>query len=162
MDLIKIGNFIAKCRKEKNLTQQALADKLFITEKAVSKWETGKCMPSVDILKRLSEIFGVTVDELLAGELNTQKHEEILMNTLEVAEKRRNRMLQGSMLLSIAIAFCLCTIVFGREIPMVVTFGGITFSFIIAGMITLLIKYLPKSKKSNLTSKNRPVNKNKK
>ena len=58
-------------------------------------------------------------------------------------------MLQGSMLLSIAIAFCLCTIIFGREIPMVVTFGGITFSFIIAGMITLLIKYLPKTKNKN-------------
>lgn len=53
MDLIKIGQFISKCRKEQGLTQQALADQLFISEKAVSKWETGKCLPSTDILKKI-------------------------------------------------------------------------------------------------------------
>ena len=150
MDLIKIGQFISKCRKEQGLTQQALADQLFISEKAVSKWETGKCLPSTDILKKLSLIFNISIDELLSGEKNNSKNrEEIIYNTLEIAEKRKKRMLQGSMLLSIAIAFCLCTIIFGRELPMVVTFGGITFSFIIAGMITLLIKYLPKTKQKH-------------
>lgn len=147
MDLIKIGQFISKCRKEQGLTQQALADQLFISEKAISKWETGKCLPSTDILKKLSLIFNISIDELLSGEKNSKNREEVIYNTLEIAEKRKKRMLQGSMLLSIAIAFCLCTIIFGKEIPMVVTFGGITFSFIIAGMITLLIKYLPKTKK---------------
>lgn len=161
MDLIRVGKFIAKCRKDKCLTQQDLADRLFITEKAISKWETGRCMPSVDILKELAEIFNITVDELLAGEINTQKHEEILMDTLKVSEKRRKRILQGSMFLSIAIAFCVSTIVFGRELPMVVTFGGITLSFIISGMITLLTKVLPEFNNHYSKHKNNSKNQHK-
>ena len=63
-----IGKFICELRKEKNLTQKDLADKLNITDRAVSKWERGICLPDISILKDLSNILGVTVIELLDGE----------------------------------------------------------------------------------------------
>ena len=65
MDSRKIGYFIADCRKEKQITQQQLADKLNITNKAVSKWETGNGFPDISVLPDLADILGVTVDEIL-------------------------------------------------------------------------------------------------
>lgn len=68
MDQMKIGAFISQCRKEKKLTQAQLAEMLNITDRAVSKWETGKSMPDSSIMLELSEILGITVNELLSGE----------------------------------------------------------------------------------------------
>lgn len=68
MNQEKIGKFIAECRKEKNLTQSQLAEKLNISNRAVSKWETGKSMPDVSIMMELCGILGITVNELLSGE----------------------------------------------------------------------------------------------
>lgn len=68
MNQENIGKFIAKCRKGKNLTQAQLAEKLNITDRAVSKWETGKSMPDSSIMLELCEILGITVNELLSGE----------------------------------------------------------------------------------------------
>lgn len=75
MDQIKVGKFIAKLRKENNLTQQQLADKLEITDKAVSKWENGRCLPDVYFLNILSDLFHVTVEEILNGERKFKKKE---------------------------------------------------------------------------------------
>ena len=68
MDQIKIGKFIAECRKKKNLTQAQLAEKLNITDRAISKWETGNAMPDSNIMLDLCDILGITVNELLCGE----------------------------------------------------------------------------------------------
>jgi transcriptional regulator with XRE-family HTH domain len=70
MDNIKIGSFIAECRKEKQITQQQLADKLKITNKAVSKWETGNGFPDISLLPELAEILNVSVDEILKAQKN--------------------------------------------------------------------------------------------
>ncbi len=75
MNQEKIGRFIAKLRKEQNLTQQDLADKLQVTDKAVSKWENGRCLPDISFLEKLSQIFQVTIVELLKGERNYKKKE---------------------------------------------------------------------------------------
>ena len=68
MDLVKIGKFIAKCRKNKNLTQYQLAEKLFVTDRAVSKWENGRSLPDSSIMINLCNCLDITVNELLAGE----------------------------------------------------------------------------------------------
>lgn len=68
MNQNKIGEFIAACRKDKGLTQMQLAEKLNITNRAVSKWETGKSLPDASIMLELCEILGITVNELLSGE----------------------------------------------------------------------------------------------
>lgn len=68
MNQIKIGGFIAVCRKAKGLTQYQLAEKLGITDKAVSKWETGKSMPDLSLFMPLCELLEITLNELLSGE----------------------------------------------------------------------------------------------
>ena len=68
MDQIKIGRFIAECRKNKDLSQMQLAEKLNITDRAVSKWECGRAMPDSSIMLELCDILEINVNELLCGE----------------------------------------------------------------------------------------------
>ncbi len=70
MDNTKIGRLITKLRKENNLTQLQLANMMHISDKTVSKWERGVGCPDVELLKNLSQIFGVNMEKLLSGELN--------------------------------------------------------------------------------------------
>ena len=68
MNIIKTGKFIAKLRKDKGLTQEQFGDKMGVTNKTVSRWETGKYLPPADILILMSELFDVSINELLAGQ----------------------------------------------------------------------------------------------
>ena len=93
MNQIKVGAFIAKCRKEQNLTQLQLAQKLMVTDRAVSKWERGKGMPDVSIMLDLCEIFGITVNELLIGKRidmkkDDQNNEKLLLDMAEEINKK--------------------------------------------------------------------------
>jgi len=93
MDQIKIGRFIAACRKQVNLTQLQLADKLGITDKAISKWERGIAMPDTSIMLELCEILGISVNELLSGEKinmenNNQKNEQLLLDMAKELEQK--------------------------------------------------------------------------
>ena len=74
MNQESIGKFIAACRKEKGLTQVQLSEKLNITNRAVSKWETGKSCPDASIMLELCDILGITVNELLSGERITMEN----------------------------------------------------------------------------------------
>ena len=67
MDYNKIGNLIMTERKAKKLTQAKLAEKLFVSEKTISKWETGNGIPDTNILPKLCEIFGISINEILNG-----------------------------------------------------------------------------------------------
>jgi len=84
MDTEKIGRFIATRRKTRGLTQQQLADELGLTNKAISKWETGQGMPDITALPILAELLGVKVDELLKGELIEDKMERGIESSYEV------------------------------------------------------------------------------
>lgn len=68
MNQIMIGSFLAKKRKEKNMTQATLAGQLGVSNKTISKWETGKCMPDYGVIEPLCKELGITVAELLDGE----------------------------------------------------------------------------------------------
>ena len=94
MDYIKIGKFLANERKNKNLTQAKLAEKLFVSEKTISKWENGKGIPDTSILPKLCELFEITINELLTGERssenNQNQNEQLLLNLskeLEIKNK---------------------------------------------------------------------------
>ena len=71
MDNVKIGNLINKLRKEKGMTQLQLAERLHISDKTVSKWERGQGCPDVSLLTDLSRVFGVDLEKLLSGQLDT-------------------------------------------------------------------------------------------
>jgi transcriptional regulator with XRE-family HTH domain len=92
MDQVKIGKFIAACRKKENLTQLQLAEKLNITDRAVSKWETGKCLPDSAIMLDLCDVLKISVNDLLCGEVVTMENynKEMENKLLEmVKEKER-------------------------------------------------------------------------
>lgn len=102
MDQKRIGEFIQTLRKEKELTQKELAEELGITDRAVSKWENGRGIPDVSLMKPLCGILGITVSELLSGERIQQeeyreKSEFRFLDTMEVKEKtiqKKNRSLR--------------------------------------------------------------------
>ena len=94
MDQVKIGKFIAKCRKEKKLTQMQLSESLNITDKAISKWERGIAMPDTSIMLKLCDILGISVNELLNGEKiemeNNKTNEQLLLDLAkEIEEKNK-------------------------------------------------------------------------
>ena len=93
MDQIKIGKFIAECRKNKNMTQAQLAEKVGVTDRAVSKWENGRSMPDSSIMLELCGELGITVNELLCGERiimenNQQKKEQLLLDMAKELEAK--------------------------------------------------------------------------
>ena len=98
MDQIKIGKFIAERRKMQNLTQMQLAEKLNITDRAVSKWETGRAMPDSSIMLELCDILKISVNDLLCGEAVTmdncnKESEKILLEMIKQKEQSDKRLL---------------------------------------------------------------------
>ncbi len=101
MNQIKIGKFIAECRKRQGLTQIQLAEKLNITDKAVSKWERGMAMPDSSIMLELCDILDITVNELLSGEKiimeNSNKKNEQLLVDMSKELEQKNKIIWNSM-----------------------------------------------------------------
>lgn len=108
MNQIEIGKFIARCRKEKNLTQAQLAEKLNITDRAVSKWETGKSMPDSSIMLELCEILGITVNMLLSGEeVDMEIYEKKADENLIALKKKDENNMTKNMIISILFSVTL-------------------------------------------------------
>ena len=121
MDLIKIGKFISSKRKEKNITQSELAEKLYITDRAISKWENGICLPDAGTMPLLCEILDITINDLFSGEVidmknNEKKLEENLLEMTRLKEEKDRQLLK-----------------------MEVVFGVITFIMFFALIITASI-----------------------
>ena len=97
MDLIKIGKYIAGKRKEVGLTQRQLADKLGMSDKSVSKWERGVCLPDVALYSDLCGILGISINEFLAGEdipqeSVVQKSEENIIGVATAGKHRQTKL----------------------------------------------------------------------
>ena len=95
MNQERIGKFISKVRKEKKITQKQLAEKLGITDRAISKWENGKSMPDLALLKPLCDILNITINELLSGEYvdKSEKEERLesnIVNAINYSKKKQN------------------------------------------------------------------------
>ena len=98
MNQIKIGKFIQEKRKEKKLTQSEFAEKLNITDRAVSKWENGICMPDVGTIPELCKILNITINDLFSGEVidmkeNEKKLEKNLLEMTRLKEERDKQLL---------------------------------------------------------------------
>ena len=116
MDAKVTGAFIAQLRREQGLTQKELADCLGVTDKAVSRWETGKGLPDTALLKPLGDVLGVSVGELLAGTRNAQelrdRTDQMLLESLEDPDRDLRKIL-GFLGIGILVAlggifFALC------------------------------------------------------
>jgi transcriptional regulator with XRE-family HTH domain len=109
MNQVKIGKFIAECRKNKNMTQAELAEKLNITDRAISKWETGKGMPDSSIMLDLCNELKISVNELLSGEMismenKNEKQEQLLLDMAKEVEKK-NKIIWTSMWVIMGVSF---------------------------------------------------------
>lgn len=96
MDQEKIGKFIAKCRKQRKMTQAELGEKLGVTEKSISNWENGRNMPDLSLFKPLCNELNITINELLSGEKigmdkYQEKFEENIVNTIDYSTRRINK-----------------------------------------------------------------------
>ena len=108
MDQIKIGRFIAGCRKKAKLTQLQLAEKLGITDKAISKWERGVALPDTSIMPELCEILGISLNELFSGESinmerNDQMNQQLLLDMAKELE-RKNKTVWSSMWIILSVS----------------------------------------------------------
>ena len=93
MNQEKVGKFIAKCRKEKSMTQSELGEKLGVTDKSIGNWENGRNMPDLSLFKPLCNELGITINELISGEKISkeeyqEKLEENIVNTIDYSTKR--------------------------------------------------------------------------
>lgn len=116
MNLIKIGKFIADCRKEKEITQEQLAEKLYITDRAVSKWERGLSLPDADKMLELCNILGINVNELLNGERimkddYKKKTEELLIELTKKEEEKNKKIIANIWVLIITASIFYATII---------------------------------------------------
>ncbi len=123
----KFGLFVTELRKEKNLTQKDLAEKLYVSDKTVSKWERGLSMPNVVLLIPIADILDVTVTELLRGEkIDTQKNidtkevEELVVGSLDMAVRNSIHQHRKNWIL----AYLLCFLISITEIIMLVASGN--------------------------------------
>lgn len=112
MDQIKIGKFIAECRRKEKLTQLELAQKLNITDRAVSKWETGRSLPDTSIMLELCDILKITVNDLLSGEVvsvdNYRKiTEQNLLQVIKEKEQADRRLLSLEFFIVITVSVML-------------------------------------------------------
>lgn len=120
MNQIKIGKFIAECRKNKKLTQADLAEELNITDRAVSKWETGKGMPDSSIMIELCNILGINVNELLSGErIKMEDYEKKVEDNLIDFKRREEENNKKMLMLENVIAY-ICIFSF-----FILLFGGV-------------------------------------
>lgn len=134
MNQTVIGKFIAECRRERNLTQAQLAEKLNITDRAVSKWETGKSMPDSAIMLELCDILGITVNELLSGEKvnmeNAENYRKKVEENLIALKKRDENNLSKNVIVFILFSTALAIGVVVCAICDVAISGAFTWSLI--------------------------------
>ncbi len=142
MDLAKIGKFIAECRKKNGLTQMQLAEKLNITDRAVSKWETGKSLPDSSIMLELCQVLKITVNDLLSGEVVSMENynenlEKKLLEMVKQKEENDRRLLTLEWVIGIlSLVVLLIPIIIGKYLPMeewqrtAVVFSGFIPAFI--------------------------------
>ena len=106
MDQVKIGKFIAERRKSVNLTQMQLAEILGLTDRAISKWETGKSLPDSSVMLQLCDILKITVNDLLSGEVVSmenyqEKNDEMLIAMLKEKEEKDKMLLRAELIIGI-------------------------------------------------------------
>ncbi len=107
MDTQKIGKFLKELRKQNNMTQEQLGEKIGVTNKTISRWETGNYMPPIECLKLLSDLYGISINEILSGErlennAFIEAADENITIALEILEAKEKRF-ENNMILILAI-----------------------------------------------------------
>ena len=138
MDQIKIGKFIQDRRKEKKLTQSELAEKLNITDRAISKWENGNCLPDVGTMQELCEILSISVNDLFSGEKvdmknNEKKLEENLLEMTRLKEEKDRQLLKLEIVIGYTASISFLVLIFVASFVEMQTWIRITLMIFIYG-----------------------------
>lgn len=142
MNQVKIGKFIAECRKKNGLTQMQLAEKLNITDRAVSKWENGKAMPDSSIMLALCDELKISVNDLLSGEVVTMDNynEKLENNLLEMVKEKEEA---DKRLLTLEIVICVLSSIILFSLIFVASFvqmeEWLRILLIIIGFVSFLV-----------------------
>ena len=149
MDIVKIGYFIRECRKNKNLTQKQLADKLYVEPKTISKWETGKGLPDVSIMKNLCNELGISLSELFIGDYIKEESNDLLIEKLIIDELKKEKIqnkkkLIGEILIGCAFIGSVITLILLVGIVSIATYLKIilivlSLIFIFVGLFGLVL-----------------------
>ena len=139
MDMQKIGTFLAELRKERNLTQDELGEQIGVTNKTVSRWENGNYLPPAEMLQILSELYGVSINELLSGGRLDEKHykenaeEYIVTDLMKKRNEAKKRLAVSCIVAAITILAGLSIILLSALLsaPIWLKIGCIVFSLII-------------------------------
>ena len=141
MDQIKIGKFIAKCRKDKNLTQSDLAELLVVSNRTISKWETGRGMCDISMFQPLCEVLDISYNELLNGEKSDIKNEQIeesIKNTIEYSKiqiKNKDKKILFHYIIIIGITIAFLSSLWDNP---TFSYGGISLAFWLMALSCLL------------------------
>ena len=142
MDLIKIGKFISSKRKEANITQSELAEKLYISDRAISKWENGVCLPDAGNMPLLCEILNITINDLFSGEVVDMKDNEkrLEANLLEMTKQKEEK---DKQLLHMEVVIGIVTIIMFFALMLMASFAPmedwVRFILIGIGMVVFFI-----------------------
>lgn len=140
MNQVKIGNYILKKRKEKNMTQEQLAEQLNVSNKTISKWECGKSLPDYSIIESLCSVLKISTSELFAGEDNSQLNENKLIEMLERIQRLENQKnnILGILLIILGIAcFFMSQVLTGNDFKDFMS--GVLIGLSIGEMLTGII-----------------------
>ena len=154
----KIGNFLTELRKEKKLTQSELAEKLNISDKAVSKWENGKCSPDMEQLKKLAKLYNITIDELIYGERVANPktiHEEITIESYNKLQQQSKIMKFSLVSLSLLFLMNLFSVLF---IYLDLSFALIYSVSLFAVSLIIMLTIFGKCSRINSAKANKTIN----
>ncbi len=129
MDNTRTGSFIREKRKEKGLTQKEVADRLNITDRAVSKWERGICAPDIALLEPLSKILDVSISDLISGEESqVANNNEIIVETINYSNRemtrKTKRLKQGLIIVSIIACLSIMVFLLSKMFPIIFQRGN--------------------------------------
>ncbi len=146
MDQEKIGKFISSCRKSTGLTQAALAEKLGITDRAVSKWENGRSMPDASLMLELCEILKITVNELLSGERldmenYKEKAEENLLQLQKQEELNNKKLLSLEVVIGYISSISFMVLIFAASFAVTSSVWRMVMILIAAGIFVIGMLY---------------------
>lgn len=146
MDQKKIGAFLRTLRKEKGLTQETLAEQFHVSNRSISRWETGTSMPDLSLLVELAEFYHVEIREILDGERKREKmnpeEKETLLKVADYSENERNVLMKRTRIISVTgLAALLLGLVMGsfrlEEInPLLMCMEGICFGLAVGALVT--------------------------
>lgn len=130
MDTQKTGEFLRALRKAKGLTQEEVAEQLFLSPKTVSRWESGAGLPDINIISGVAALYGVTVDEILQGEKKTDRSENLTEQTKRLKNDGRARIIRENLLKKYNVFFIVAVSVLGFFLLLEILLGFLVNQFV--------------------------------